>query len=150
MFVKNGVEYSFHHMGIPTSDPKPGERYSAMFGMHTADSDCRLLRIQWHRFEESSSLDPMIRTVPHVALKVSDLDRAVEGCVLLLAPYEPVPGYRVAIIRDGDVPVELVQTSLSDEELWERAETGSILYADDSRQARPDLSAAAAKAAAAP
>ncbi len=41
---------------------------------------------------------------------------------------EPVPGYRVAIIQDGDMPVELVQTSLSDDALWERAETESILY----------------------
>jgi hypothetical protein len=70
-----------------------------------------------------------------VALKVSDLKRAIDGCVLLLGPYEPVPGYRVAIIKDGDVPIELVHTSLSDEELWDRAETESILYTADNQEA---------------
>jgi len=136
MFQKKGIEYSFHHLGIPTLEKKPGERYSAMFGMYTADSSAKLLRIQWHRFDETSSLDPLLRSIPHVALKVSDLERAIEGCVLLLGPYEPVPGYRVAIIQDGDVPIELVQTTLSDKELWERAETESILYAGDTEQPR--------------
>lgn len=136
MFVKKGIEYTFHHLGIPTIEKMPYERYSAMFGMYTSNSDSKLLRIQWHRFDETSPLDPLIRSIPHVALKVSDLERAIEGCILLLGPYEPVPGYRVAIIRDGDVPIELVQTSLSDEELWERAETESILYSDDHQEAR--------------
>jgi hypothetical protein len=88
MFLKNGVEYAFHPMGIPTLEKKPGERYSSL---------C---------------------------------------CTLLLGPYEPVPGCRVAIIQDGDVPIEFVQTSLSDEELWGRAKTESILYADDAQQSR--------------
>ena len=131
MFEKKGVDYEFHHMGIPTLEKMPGEHYSSMFGMYTSDSTARLLRIQWHRFDETSPLHPLLRSLPHVAFKVSDLERAVEGCTLLLAPYEPVPGYRVAIIQDGDVPIELVQTSLSDEELWERAETQSLLYTDD-------------------
>jgi hypothetical protein len=134
MFAKDGVDYEFHHIGIPTLEKMPGERYSPMFGMYTSNSLSKLLRIQWHRFDETSHLHPLLRSIPHVALKVSDLERAVEGCILLLAPYEPVPGYRVAIIQDGDVPIELVQTSLSDEELWERAETESILYTDGTQQ----------------
>jgi hypothetical protein len=117
----NGVECTFHHMGIPTTEVKPGERFSEQIGMYTSDSDCKNLRIQWHRFESNSSLHPLIRTVPHVALKVSDLDRAIEGYNLLLGPYEPIPGFRVAIIEDGGCPVELLQTTLTDEELWARA-----------------------------
>ncbi len=117
----NGVECSFHHMGIPTTEPKPGERFSELFGMYTSDSECKSLRVQWHRFEANSSLHHLIRTVPHAAFKVSDLDRAISGCTLLLGPYEPVSGFRVAIIEDGGIPVELVQTELTDEELWGRA-----------------------------
>ena len=124
----NGVECTFHHMGIPTTERKPRERFSEVFGMHTSNSDCKALRIQWHRFESNSSLHPLIRTVPHVALKVSDLDRAIAGCSLLLGPYEPIPDFRVAIIEDGGIPVELVQTNLTDEELWRRSETDNILY----------------------
>jgi hypothetical protein len=118
----NGVECSLHHMGIPTTEPKPNERYSEHFGMYTSDSPCKTLRIQWHRFEPNSLLHPLIRTVPHVALKVHDLDAAIAGYKVLLAPYEPIAGFRVAIIEDGGCPIELVQTSLDDAELWSRAE----------------------------
>jgi hypothetical protein len=88
----NGVECSFHHMGIPTTEPKPGERFSERFRMYTSDSDCKSHRIQWHRFEPTNLLHPLIRTIPHVAFKVSNLDRAITGCNVLLGPYEPIPG----------------------------------------------------------
>src|SRR4051794_2336005 len=90
----NGVECRFHHLGIPTTEPKPGERFSERFAMYTSDSNCGLMRIQWHRFESHSPLHPLIRTLPHVAFQVSDLDRAIEGCRLLLGPYEPIPDFR--------------------------------------------------------
>ena len=124
----NGVACTFHHMGIPTTEKKPGERFSERFGMYTSDSDCKTLRIQWHRFEPNSSLHFLIRTVPHVAFKIEDLDRAIAGSTLLLGPYEPFPNFRVAIIEDSGQPIELLQTTLTDEELWSRAERDSLLY----------------------
>jgi hypothetical protein len=117
----NGMKASFHHMGIPTTERRPGERFSETFGMYTSDSDCRTLRIQWHRFESTSCLHPLIRTVPHVAFRIADLDTAIAGCNVLLGPYEPIADFRVAIIEDGGQPIELVETTLSDEELWRRA-----------------------------
>ena len=63
-------------------------------------------------------------TVPHPAFKVSNLKRAIEGFRLLLGPYEPIKGLRVAMIEDGGMPVELIETSLSDDEIWNRARQG--------------------------
>lgn len=131
MTRKDGVDYQFHHMGIPTTESRPGERYSEPFRMYTSESPCQLARIQWHRFEPGSSLHILIQTVPHLAFKVSDLERAVEGCEVILGPYEPIPDFRVAMIVDGGQPIELVQTSLSDEALWARAESeANLLYQD--------------------
>lgn len=124
----NGVNCVFHHIGIPTTEKKPDERYSQQFGMYTSDSNCQAMRIQWHRFEPGSLMHPLIQTIPHVALKVEDLDRAVKGYNILLGPYEPIPDFRVAIIEDSGQPIELVQTTLTDEELWERAKSDSVLY----------------------
>jgi hypothetical protein len=121
----NGMKASFHHVGIPTTERRAGERFSERFGMYTSDSDCRTLRIQWHRFESTSCLHPLIRTVPHVAFRVADLDGAIAGRNVLLDPYEPIADFRVAIIEDGGQPIELVETTLTDEELWRRAETAS-------------------------
>jgi hypothetical protein len=86
-------------------------------------------RVQWHRFEVGSPLHPLIRTVPHPAFKVSDLRAAIDGEEVLLGPYEPIDGYRVAIIRDGEVPIEFIETNLTDEEIWARAKAGrGLLY----------------------
>ena len=124
MFQRDGVHYEFHHLGMPTNDVRPNERYSARFGMYTSDSDCTLVPIQWHRFTSDSPLHPLIRSTPHPAFKVDDLNQALADRNVLLEPYEPIPGYRVAIIEDGGVPIELVQTTLTDEEIWDRAKAG--------------------------
>jgi hypothetical protein len=124
MFNQNGVTYEFHHLGIPTNEVRPGERYSARFGMYTSDSDCELLHIQWHRYTADSCLNLLIRSLPHPAFKVDNLDRAVADRKLLLEPYEPIEGYRIAIIDDAGMPVELIETELTDDEIWGRATSG--------------------------
>ena len=121
--MKPGIPYTFHHTGIPTDQKREGETFAASVRMYTSDNGGSF-RIQWHRFEEGSSLHPLIRTLPHVAFKVDDLQAAIEGEELLLGPYEPLDGFFVAMINDGGVPVELIQTSLTDEEIWARARLG--------------------------
>jgi len=122
LIERNGVELLFHHMGIPTTQPQPGERYSSAFGLYTSDARCGTLRVQWHRFTEDSPLHPLMQTLPHAAFKVADLERAVGDSPVILGPYEPIPGYRVAMIDDGGIPVEFIQTDLTDAEIWARAD----------------------------
>ncbi len=117
---KFNKEYRFHHMGIPTTEVRPNENFSEAFGMYTSDVDGDF-RIQYHRFTEDSPLHQLIKTVPHVGIQVDNLEEAVEGYEILLGPYEPIPGYRVAIINDGGVPVELIETNLTPSDLWGKA-----------------------------
>ena len=124
----NGVECTFHHLGIPTTEARPGERYSELFKLHTSDSQCGLMRVQFHRYEPGSPMHPLIQTLPHAAFKVPDLKRAIEGRTLLLGPYEPIPGVQVAIIEDGGHPIELIQTTLTEEEVWAPRQRDTLLY----------------------
>ena len=121
--MKPGIEYTFHHIGIPLADDKTTGSYSEKAGMYTEDNPGKF-RIQWHRFTPDSPLHPLLKTVPHVALKVSDLKAAIEGEEVILGPYEPIDGYFVAVINDSGAPVELIETTLSDEEIWGRARRG--------------------------
>lgn len=121
--MKPNIHYQFHHMGIPTEQVRPGEIFSAAAGMFTTDNSGKF-RIQWHRFTPDSPLHPLIRTVPHPAFKVENLKAAIDGEEILLGPYEPIDGYFVAMINDGGAPVELIQTDLSDEQIWARAKNG--------------------------
>ena len=118
---RGGVTAVFHHLGIPSDEPRPGGRYSAPMGMHTSDSPCTLLRVQWHRFDPDSPLHPLIRSVSHVAFKVPDLAQALAGHKVILGPYEPLDGFCAAMIDAGGVPIEFVETDLSDDEIWARA-----------------------------
>ncbi|SAK43283.1 hypothetical protein [Caballeronia ptereochthonis] len=117
MFTRAGVTYA-------AGEPREGERYSPQFRMYTSDAECGLPRVQYHRFEEGGALPELIRTVPHAAFKVSDPAKAVEGRTVLLGPYEPIDGFRVAVIQDGEAPVELIETTLTDERVWSRAKSG--------------------------
>jgi hypothetical protein len=51
----------------------------------------------------------IVRIVPHIAFAVDDLDEALKGREILIAPTEPSAGVRVAFILDDGAPVELLQ-----------------------------------------
>lgn len=122
------MKREYHHVGIPTNEVRAGERYSPVFKMYTSGGEGPT-RIQYHRFEEGSLLHPIIRQLPHVAFKVSSLDEAIQGKALLLEPYEPFAGFRVAITLEGGWPVEYIETNLSEEEIWnDDAHKNSVIY----------------------
>lgn len=114
--------YRFHHLGIPTERVHRNERYSEALGMFTADHEGNF-RVQFHRFEPASPLHPLIKTLPHLALQVDDLQAAIAGKELLLGPYEPIAGFTVAIINDNGLPIELIETVFTPEEVWKKAQT---------------------------
>ncbi len=119
-----GVSYRLHHLGIPTTKIMPGARYAAGVGMYTSDDLSGPVPIQWHRFTPDSPLHPLIKTQPHVAYQVSDLAAALVGQTVILGPYEPIEGFWTAMIDHGGLPIEFIQTELSDEIIWSRARSG--------------------------
>jgi hypothetical protein len=123
----NKVTYRYHHMGIPTKEPKPGEKYSSTFKMYTTAGDNEF-RIQWHRFEKGCPLHPLLQSVPHVAFKVNSIEDAIKGKVVLLEPYYPFEGFRVAIVEIDGAPVEFIETDLSEQEIWSDSHDGSFIY----------------------
>lgn len=132
MNKNNGVTYEFHHVGIPTTQKREGEKYSSTFKMYTSDGPNPLVRVNYHRFEEGSSLHPLIQTMTHVAFKVNDMQKAVEGHPLLLEPYFPFEGFEVAIVEINGMPVEFIRTDLSEEEIWsDEAKANSVIYPED-------------------
>ena len=124
------LDYIYHHIGIPTQERKAGERYSESFKMWTTPG-CNVHRIQWHRFESDCPLHPLIQTVPHVAFKVLSLDEAVKGKRIILEPYSPFKGFKVAMVEIEGAPVEYIETDLPEEVIWDDAQhEGSLVYPD--------------------
>ncbi|MGE8186814.1 hypothetical protein [Pseudomonas sp. NPDC086278] len=131
--TREGVTYQLHHVGIPTDQVRDGERYAERVGMWTTDDFSGSIPVQWHRFSDDSPLHILMRTTPHVAYRVNDLALAVVDHKVILGPYEPIDGYKVAVIDNAGMPVEFIETHLTDAEIWGRAQSGtqSALYAKD-------------------
>ena len=100
--------WRFHHMGVPTQTPRPGERYLAQFGMYVSGFPDSPYGVEWMRFDPDSPIAEIIKTVPHVAFEVDDLERALEGKDVLTPPNSPSDGVRAAMILDDGCPIELI------------------------------------------
>lgn len=67
--------------------------------------------IEWMRFEPECHVHELVRTVPHLAFEVDDLEQALEGCTCLSGISSPSQGVRVAMIIDDGAPIELLEFS---------------------------------------
>jgi hypothetical protein len=103
------MKKEFHHVGIPTTNPQPNETYLADAKLYVTDANKAQNRIEMLRFEPGSPLPDILKTTAHVAYLVDDLDAALAGQKVILPPFVPMKGVRVAFIQDGEVPVEFLQ-----------------------------------------
>lgn len=101
--------WRYHHLGIPTTERRPDERYLAQYQFYVSGFERSPYGIEWMRFETDSPVAALIQNVPHLAFEVGDLDEAVAGKEVLLGPTELYPGARVAMIVSDGAPVELLQ-----------------------------------------
>ncbi len=105
--AKQGWRY--HHLGIPTSIPRSNERYIPHLKFHVSGFDSSPYGIEWMRFDPDCQISELIRTVPHIAFEVDDLDAAIVGLTLIGEVTSPSEGVRVAMFIDDGAPVELIE-----------------------------------------
>ena len=103
----------YHHIGIPTDVPKPGEIYLEHLGLHCTDHASNAFGIQWMRYDSDSRLPELVKSLPHVAFEVDDLVQELEGHRVLIEPNSPSEGVTVAFIVHDGAPVELLQIDRS-------------------------------------
>jgi hypothetical protein len=101
--------WRYHHLGIPTTTPVPGETHLPHLKIHVCGFSSSPYGIEWMRFDPECPVHDLIRTVPHIAFEVDDLDAAVQGLTLLGPISSPSEGVRVAMIVDNGAPIELIE-----------------------------------------
>ena len=99
----------YHHLGILTDIKRNNETYLEDFKMYVSGFDTSPYGIEWMRFEPDSPLPELVKTVPHIAFKVTDLDAELAGKDVIIEPNSPSKGVRVAFIIDNGAPVEFLQ-----------------------------------------
>ena len=105
--TKKGMRY--HHIGIPTSDQKPDEKYLKEYKFYVSGFDTSEYGIEWMRFENDSPISEIIKRVPHVAFEVDDIESAVAGKELIGEIGSPSKGVRTAMILENGAPVEFLE-----------------------------------------
>ena len=101
--------WRYHHLGIPTTVPRAEEQHLDHLGVHVCGFETSPYGIEWMRFEPHCPVPEIVKAVPHIAFAVDDLDEALKGKEILIAPTSPSTGVRVAFILDDGAPVELLQ-----------------------------------------
>jgi hypothetical protein len=101
--------WRYHHLGIPTTESRPGERHLPELGMYVTGFDTSPFGVEWMRFEADSPVSKLVQQVPHLAFEVDDLDAAIEDKELIGEVSSPMQGVRVAMIMHNGMAVELLE-----------------------------------------
>ncbi len=101
--------WRYHHLGIPTTVPHPGEVYLPKLKIHVSGFETSPFGIEWMRFDPECKISELVRTVPHIAFEVDDLEAALASLGVATEITSPSAGVRVAMIVDDGAPVELIE-----------------------------------------
>ena len=87
----------FDHVGIPTADKKPGEKFVPATRVWITDAHQHPFRVEWLRFEPDSPVTGPLHDMPHVGFRVDSVQQITElgkGMKVLLEPFDA--GFAVA------------------------------------------------------
>jgi hypothetical protein len=108
-FAISEMGMRYHHIGIPTDEVKPNEKYLRDLKFYVSGFDTSEFGIEWMRFEKDSPISEIIKKIPHIAFEVDNLDSAIKGKELLGEVSSPSKGVRVAMILENGVPIEFLE-----------------------------------------
>jgi len=99
----------FNHIGIPTTARFDGEIPLPHLQVTVSDHQDNPFGIQWQRYWEGAPYPDLVKSVPHIAFEVDNLEEALQGYRILIEPNSPSLGVKVAFIEVRGAPVELMQ-----------------------------------------
>jgi hypothetical protein len=112
----------FDHIGLVTAEKKGGETFVEATRVWVTNPRASSCHVEWLRFEPDSPVTGLLRDEPHVAYRVDDVQRAIEGHNVLAEPFDPTGRgdnfLRVAFVEVDGAVVELMQYGNPDEEGW--------------------------------
>lgn len=104
--------WKYHHIGIPVKEPIEGEKHIPHLKIYVKGFDTSPFGIEYMRFEDDAPFDELIKTVPHLAFVVPNIEEAVKGFEILNKINSPMKGCKVAMIKHDNSPIELMEFSL--------------------------------------
>jgi hypothetical protein len=110
-FVIKKLNWKYHNIGIPSKESLPGEKYLPHLKLYVSGFKTSPFGIEWMRFEDDCPILELIKTTPHVAFEVDDLDKELHenDFEIVSKPSTPSKGVRVAMIVHDGAPIELIE-----------------------------------------
>ena len=107
--------WKYHHIGIPTKKAMPGERYIPHLKLYVSGFSTSPFGIEWMRFDDDCPISELIKTLPHIAFEVDDIDKALKehDFEVISEPGVPSEGVRAAMIKHNGAPIELIEFNLN-------------------------------------
>ncbi len=99
----------YHHLGIPTTEKREGEVHLKHLKIYVSGYKNNTYGIEWTRYELDAPYPELVKTIPHVAFEVENLEQELQGKKVIIAPNSPSPGVTVAFIEHNGAPVEFLQ-----------------------------------------
>src|ERR1700722_20200920 len=82
----------YHHIGIPTTEVKPGETHLKHVKLFVVSHEKSEFGVEWMRLEADAAVPDLVRLVPHVAFEVADLASELAGREILIPPNTHLTG----------------------------------------------------------
>jgi hypothetical protein len=103
--------WKYHHLGIPTDKVMPNEGCLPNYKLYFSGFNTSPFGIEWMRFDKDCPISDIIKSVPHIAFEVDDIDKelAKHNFEILTKPNIPSDGIRVAMILHNGASVELIE-----------------------------------------
>jgi hypothetical protein len=95
----------YHHLGIPTTEKREGEVHLKHLKIYVSGYKESPYHIEWMRYEPDAPYPELVKTMPHVAFQVDDVEQELQGKKVIIEPNSPSPGVTVAFIEDNGAPV---------------------------------------------
>jgi hypothetical protein len=110
----------FDHIGIVTTQKQPRESWVEATRVWVTSPRDHPYNVEFLRFAPDTPVTGPLRTEPHVAYRVDDLERALEGHEIVLEPFDASgTGFAsVAFVQVSGALVELMQYANPNEEGW--------------------------------
>lgn len=101
----------FNHIGIPRQEGFIGGIDLPDLKMTVTDHTSNPYGIQLQRYWEDAPYPELVKTIPHLAFEVDDLEAELKGKKVIIEPNSPSEGLTVAFIEENGVPIELMEYS---------------------------------------
>ena len=109
------MKKAFDHIGIPTTEPQPGESWVEFSQVWVTNPRAHPQRLENRRPKKPPDVPPeqvglwKLWHWPHVAYRVENLREAIAGEEVVLGPFHPAAFLEVAFIHKDGVILEYMQ-----------------------------------------